>query len=223
MSYVGISGELINNVENHISRMRNKEREAFTTPLSVLELSEAPQEVVALLWGEHAHLQQLLPEAWMNKNTAVDLHLSYTLDDSPDADRYSTTFTVKYSDQLMAPPGISSYRHDIGIPVNTCPIPQAEDFLKWSKEMTTIEMRWRKVREQIVAFLRSCKSLNEALKLWPDVRIYIPDEFLKRVAHKVEREVSVSKAAAALANVDTDAAISAAMTARLMGSMQGLK
>jgi hypothetical protein len=51
MSYVGISGDLITNVENHISRMRNKEREAFTTPKGTLELDEAPQEVVALLWG----------------------------------------------------------------------------------------------------------------------------------------------------------------------------
>jgi hypothetical protein len=222
MSYVGISGELINNVENHISRMRNKERDAFTTPGGILELSEAPQEVVALLWGEHAHLQNLLPEAWMCKNTSVDLHLNYTLDDSPDANKYSTTFTVKYT-TLMAPPGTSGYRHDINVPMNTCPIPQAEDYLKWSKEMSAIEARWATVRKQIVNFLKSCKSLNEALKLWPDVRIYIPEEFLKRVAHKVEREVSVSKAAAALANVDTDAAISAAMTARLMGSMQGLK
>jgi hypothetical protein len=159
----------------------------------------------------------------MTKNTGVDLNLSYTLDDSPDADRYSTTFTVRYSDQLMAPPGTSSYRHDIGIPVNTCPIPQAEDYLKWSKEMATIEMRWGKVREQIVAFLKSCKSLNQALKLWPDVRIYIPDEFIKRAERKVEREVTMSRAANALANVDTDAAISAAMTARMMGTMQGLK
>jgi hypothetical protein len=223
MSYVGISGELINNVENHISRMRNKERDAFTTPVSMLELSEAPQEVVELLWGEHAHLQNLLPEKWMTKNTGVDLHLNYTLDDSPDANKYSTTFTVKYSTQLMAPPGTSGYRHDISVPMNTCPISLAEDYLKWSKEMSAIEARWATVRKQIVNFLKSCKSLNEALKLWPDVRIYIPEEFLKRVAHKVEREVSVSKAAAALANVDTDAAISAAMTARLMGSMQGLK
>jgi hypothetical protein len=223
MSYVGISGDLITNVENHISRMRNKEREAFTTPNGMLELDEAPQEVVALLWGEHAHLQNLMPEKWMTKNTGVDLHLNYTLDDSPDANKYSTIFTVKYSTQLMAPPNMSSYRHDIEVPMNTCPIPQAEDFLKWSKEMSAIEARWATVRKQIVNFLKSCKSLNEALKLWPDVRIYIPDEFLKRVAHKVEREVSVSRAAAALANVDTDAAISAAMTARLMGSMQGLK
>jgi sugar-specific transcriptional regulator TrmB len=107
--------------------------------------------------------------------------------------------------------------------MNTCPTPLAEDFLKWSKEMSAIEARWLKVRKQIVNFLKSCKSLNEALKLWPDVRIYIPDEFIKRVERKVEREVSISKAASALANVDTDAAISAAMTARLMGSMQGLK
>lgn len=223
MAYVGISGELITNVENHISRMRHKERDAFTKPSGTLELSEAPQEVVALLWGEYAHLQNLLPEEWMCKNTGVDLHLNYTLDDSPDADKHSTTFTIKYSKQLMAPPNVSSYRYDVQVPMNTCPIPLAEDFLKWSKEMSAIESRWATVRKQIVTFLKSCKSLNEALKLWPDVRIYIPDEFIKRVERKVEREVALSRAASALANVDTDAAISAAMTARMMGAMQGLK
>ena len=223
MAYVGISGELITNVADHISRMRNKERNAFTTPSGTLELSEAPQEVVALLWGEHAHLQQLLPEEWMCKNTGVDLHLNYTLDDSPDADKHSTTFTIKYSKHLMAPPNVSSYRYDVQVPMNTCPIPLAEDYLKWSKEMSAIEARWATVRKQIVNFLKSCKSLNEALKLWPDVRIYIPEAYIKRVERKVEREVTMSRAASALANVDTDAAISAAMTARMMGAMQGLK
>jgi hypothetical protein len=66
--------------------------------------------------------------------------------------------------------------------------------------------------------LGACKSLNEALKLWPDVRIYIPKEFLERVERKVERTTN-SGGAEAIKKVDTDAAVSAAAIARMMGAI----
>jgi hypothetical protein len=219
MAYVGISHELLSGVKDKVRGMKDKERNAFAAPPQTLEVVSAPQEVIDLFWGEHAHLMRLLPEDWLVKNTAIDLNMFC---DTEDGTQSRAIFTIKYSNPVYAPPNVSSYRHDITVPNDEFPIPQAEPYFKWFKEMTAIECRWAKVRNQIVDFLKSCKSLNEALKLWPDVRIYIPDEFIKRVERKVEREATTSRAAAALANVDTDAAISAAMTARLMGGMQGL-
>jgi tetratricopeptide (TPR) repeat protein len=226
MAYVGISQKLIEDVSRNIHMMKEKERNAFVAPPKSLELNEAPAEIVALLWGEHRHLEPVLPAKWKGKNSSVDLN--FVVKDEDGTVLIKNYFTVKYDREIVVPPGVSNYRFDVELPENTCPaIPEAEAYYKWTVEMNSIELRWGKVRTQMLEFLKSCKSLNEALKLWPDVRIYIPSEYLKRVEQKTERaqdaEEHISKAAAALANIDTDAAISAAMTARLMGSMQGLK
>jgi hypothetical protein len=226
MAYVGISQKLLEDVSRNIRMMKEKERNAFVTPPSSLELNEAPAEIVALLWGEYRHLEPVLPAKWKGKNTSVDLN--FELKDEDGKVLSKSYFTVKYANEIVVPPNVSNYRFDVYLPEGVCPaIPEAEAYYKWTIEMGGIELRWGKVRTQMLEFLKSCKSLNEALKLWPDVRIYIPSEYLKRVEQKTERaqaaEAHISKAAAALANMDTDAAISAAMTARLMGTMQGLK
>lgn len=226
MAYVGISQKLIEDVSRNIDAMKNKERNAFVAPPKLLELNEAPEEIVALLWGEYRHLESMLPAKWKGKNSSVDLN--FVVKDEGGEVLTKSYFTIRYDNEVVVPPGVSNYRFDVELPEGTCPaIPEAEAYYKWFIEMCGIEHRWGKVRDQMLGFLKSCKSLNEALKLWPDVRIYIPSEYLKRVEQKTERaqatEAHISKAAAALANMDTDAAISAAMTARLMGSMQGLK
>lgn len=226
MAYVGISAQLIDDVNRNVNMMKDKESNAFVKPTSSIEFDEAPEEIIALLWGGHRHLEPVLPEEWKGKNSSVDLNFQPKDEDGGVITR--NYFTVRYNKEIVVPPGVGSNRFDVFLTEGEFPaIPEANAFFKWCAEMASIERRWKKVRADLTKFLKSCKSLNEALKLWPDVRIYIPAKYLERVEQKSERakaaEANASKAIAALADVDTDGAISAAVTARLMGSMQGLK
>lgn len=226
MAYVGISTQLLDEVKHKIHEMKSKEKDAFATPADSLTVSHAPEEIIMALWGEHRHLEPILPDKWKVKNTSVDLRFIQTGENGTTLCR--TYFIVRYDNEVMAPPNVCSHRFDINLPENTySSIPEAEAYFKYSMEQASIERRWNKVHKELAEFLTSCKSLNEALKLWPDVRIYIPTKYLERVEQKTERaktkEAQVNKAAAALAAMDIDGAISAAMTSRLMGTMQGLK
>jgi DNA polymerase elongation subunit (family B) len=78
--------------------------------------------------------------------------------------------------------------------------------------------RWTKVQDQVLKFLGSCKSLNEAIKLWPDVRRYIPKDYLKRVDTKVEKTKTKSSGADALAGMDMDMVNTSLVLARMAGA-----
>jgi hypothetical protein len=65
-----------------------------------------------------------------------------------------------------------------------------------------------------MAFLGKCKSLNEALKLWPGVKMYIPREYIERVERKVERKVREKEI---LEDTPVDTLTAAAIAARLSG------
>ena len=215
MAYVGISGDFVQAVKREISRMKDAEENAFVKPVQEVEMPRATDDLIQLVWGEHLELKNKMPSDWLAKTNSLDIRRRIV----HEGIETDARFTVKFAEQMIAPPGTSTYRHDIFVAEGVYPPLTA--VIKYETEMVEIKARWKKVNQQIVDFLQSCKSLNEALKLWPAVSIYIPKTYLDRVGRKVEREVKVSAAQQALAGVDTDAAIAAATTARFMSTAQG--
>lgn len=78
--------------------------------------------------------------------------------------------------------------------------------------------RWEAVIRQVTGFLDKCKSLNEAVKLWPDLRRYVPADLQRRLDLKPEREkTDASSAAEALKAIDMDAVNTSTVLARMAG------
>jgi hypothetical protein len=75
-----------------------------------------------------------------------------------------------------------------------------------------LNARWKKVSEDISEFLEKCKSLNEAVKLFPGVRMYISAEDAERLDRKVER---AAQRKAIVHSYDTEGLIAAAIAAKL--------
>lgn len=79
--------------------------------------------------------------------------------------------------------------------------------------------RWDGVKLQITSFLESCKTLNKALKLWPDVQRYIPKQYITRVNAVTEKAASSqSMALEALKNINMDAVTASTVLARMAGA-----
>lgn len=84
-------------------------------------------------------------------------------------------------------------------------------------------IRWNTVARQISTFLDSCKSLNEALKLLPDIERYVPPYYLERVgekrgtssAKKTDEEARKAEVLAALKAVDIDTVRTSEVLARM--------
>ncbi len=84
-------------------------------------------------------------------------------------------------------------------------------------KLIDIKLRWKETDVKIVNFLQACKSLNEAVKLWPDVKMYLSKQDIDRMEVKREK-VKESKALEALKQLDTDTLVSNVVIARMSGA-----
>lgn len=97
--------------------------------------------------------------------------------------------------------------------------PRFEEYLNNWTTYKQIEARWIKVENQIVKFVEQCKSLNEAIKLWPDVATYVPQTYLNKIAEKPPAKAkTASTAAEFLKNVDTNIVKASEVAVRLAQS-----
>lgn len=214
MAYVAISGHLMDEVRNKINRM--KEAELSTLPPSTdnLSFSYVPQDYEAMVWGEHLHLKSVIPATWMRyveeiRGTAEFTHNERT---------HRANLYVKLGTRVAAPPipNSSSYRAEITMPATH---PDMAVVIQRNKQGIDITDKWNALGSKIRDFLQNCKSLNEAVKLWPDVRIYIPQSYMDRMLAKSERTAEkISKASEFLKQIDTDHAVAAAVSARMAGA-----
>jgi len=92
----------------------------------------------------------------------------------------------------------------------------AREFVANMRTRNEILDRWAVVRQQVLNFVDKAKSLNEAVRLWPDLRRYIDDEYLERLDRKEERvKPADSEAAKALAQLDPDLITTSTVLARM--------
>lgn len=214
MAYVSISQDLRSAVRSNIDNMRRMERDGIKIPEVIQDktMSGADLAMEQLVWGAHYPLKAMMPKEWLSNTESVNLRTNVTFEDGSSQ---KASYRVEFKPRMATPPNADRYGYDVDLPADHPAIPELTAYYT---EMRSIEQRWAAVGKQILEFLGACKSLNEALKLWPDVRIYIPKQFLERVERKVERTTN-SGGAEAIKKVDTDAAVSAAAIARMMGAI----
>lgn len=211
MAYVAISGNLVASVKNHMDRMYEKDKNSIPVVDSTLDVNTVPNDIVDKVWGNHIHLANQMPQEWKKYKDEVELRVEIPREDGTSY-KIDRTMRLVGGIHMMCPPDTPNYGFRIELPADH---ELMAEYVAYQKEVDEVKQRWKKVSEEIVKFLQNCKSLNEALKLWPDVRIYIPQEFIVRVEHKAERSAATSTALDVLKSIDTDGAVAAAVGARL--------
>ena len=119
----------------------------------------------------------------------------------------SIRIKVRNRTELVAPPGFESFREHT-IPYDLCP--DTKKYFDLSVREEAFEAGWQKIANDVRNFLNSNKSLNAAIKAWPELRAYIPSDYLERVDKKPERKAQQEKAAQTLAEIDREGAVAAA-------------
>lgn len=216
MANVPISSSFINRVENKIHVMRSAELKALGERPKI---NISPDSALAdsLIWGEYLHLKNQIPEDWKQKMDYI-----YAKYDTPtlkhDGTPYKHEFGLYSTGGDFITPRTDEYRPRYKI-TREVSEPQVQVVLDWCDRHSDIEQRWNSVREKVTQFFSSCKSLNEAVKLWPDCKVYVDKEDLERLERKVVRAGSKeSEAAHVLATLNTDELMGAAVVARLSGA-----
>ncbi len=213
MAFVGISKNFIERVGQKIHGMQKAEINSLGEQPKITAMNTEPW-ILQAVWGEHLHLLEKMPEKWLGKASNLKFRFNIDNPDLPD-DRRNYAFGVEFADPVFVPPGYSWYGET---PVDAS-VPQIAPVVVYATKFREIDARWLKVRTQVLSFLGSCKSANEAVKLWPDVKMYFDQEDIERLESKTVRSgTSESEAAKKLAELDTGSLTSAAVIARMSGA-----
>lgn len=210
MAFVGISRDFKERVERKINNMRNAELKTLGE-LPKATLPPNTPFILSLVWGEHLHLKNQMPQNW--KGTEDTVALKHVFEH--ESEKYSYTFNLSLTDKLETPPNFYRYSH-MEVAKG---IPELAAIEAYNTSYHEITLRWQTVKSKIINFLDSCKSANEAVKLWPDVKMYFDTDDVERLERKVERAGSPqSQAAQVLSSMDLGELQSAAVIARLSGA-----
>lgn len=214
MAYVAISERLRDEVRRNINMKRSAELNLLPTPGAVIIQSDDPR-IIEQFWGEHAHLRDVIPREWCAKADSLSIRTMYNKVPDDPATQDTLIFNVGIvGGTIYLPPRSDTYSPKLSVPNDA---PEVAEHVRKSQEQFAIGNKWRKVHEDVMTFLQNCKSLNEALKLWPDLRIYIPQSALDKCEEKsVKAKAAESRAMEILKSIDTGHAISSAVMVRIL-------
>lgn len=210
MAYVAINPAFLERVTDKIRGMSKAEQNTLGNP-PIPAITPTSDYFINILWGEHKHLLPALPAKW--KHAHNEFRLTIVVGE----EEFQTRFETKGFGDVFPP--YSSWYDDHKLDVNEALeyhdlAPLAQHYI----EKAEIIARWDAVETKVIGFLRECKSLNEAVKLWPDLVTYIDKGDIERLQTKREKVVNTSRAAEALAALNTDELMGAAVIARLSGA-----
>lgn len=205
MAYVAISGSLLERVKTKIAKMEKAELDTLGKFDPIV--SPSAPFVGKTLWGDFLHLRDQMPNEWKSnyKTFVAEFMISVS--------KVNHTFTM--SDNAQFPPTKNWYT---ALALDTQdPDPNVQACVEHYTKVTEVQERWKNVENNVFEFLQACKSLNEAVKTWPDVVMYVAEEDVERMGVKREK-ARESEALKALASMDTDALVGAAVIARMSGA-----
>lgn len=219
MATVYITQELSGRVSDAIKRMRDADittQNAETGRAIELDTSEF---LTKAMWGNYLHLKDQLPHDWLSLNTGPTMTIVMPADDDGKQVKHMIHFRNQKvlnrpNNDRWSEPKIECTKAFLDANVDMTGVLNILGYIDRMDLNNEIKAKWSKVEADVMLFLGKCKSLNEALKLWPGVKLYIPAEYIRRVEHKVERKVREKEI---VESVATEELTAAAIAARLAG------
>ncbi len=223
MAYVALSRDLINRIESRIRKMRNNEITS-TYPDKDAQLNIDASHMYNMgCWGkEYMHLIAQIPKDWLVREDSPSVRIRGTADIEgcsvpqdvmahlqfkgctaayrrPSTDYWSKAYSELSIEDVHA------------LPEGTFGRAEAIARFDQAVGVMQIEARWTKLEKDIMSFLDKCKSLNEAIKLLPSIKMYVAQDDIERVERKVARAPREDL----LVDVDAGAITAAAIAAKL--------
>jgi len=187
MATVRISAKLLEDVKNKISEVSHSVHEATIeprNPMNRTEFTDGFINVVMLhVWKGYEHLRTVVPSSWLKKTERLDVRIG----DSPE-------YQLRGSFKL--PPDIKGYGGsyvDIRLSVEDTPFEIAQLLRDHGRLEEAHKQKFLSVREKVISFLKSCKSLNDAVKQYPDVALYLPQGVKNTLEEVSQRKVREKK------------------------------
>jgi hypothetical protein len=222
MATVNITNEFKERVQDRIRGMHRKELEAELPHLNKAHPIDANYLYHYGCWGkDHMHLVHEIPKDWLGKINDVHISITGYIEDGKKAScsiRFSNVDGYQRPKDGYYSKSDSVVTHDDLLAMPDTVLGRTEALAAWeeNKQVVVLKEKWSKVENDILEFLGKCKTLNEAVRLFPTVRLYINRDDLERLDRKVERFTERKKIVEEMA---TDELTAAAIAARLAGAV----
>ena len=220
MATVGITKELRKRTKEMIDQMRKNEIACDVPGYDTAKKVVAAELYHLGCWGkDHTHLINVIPKDWLRVDKGASITITGTDENGRDItfnQSFEAPTPVFYgrpsTDYWNRADSKLSMALIYDMPEET--LGRKEILERWASEaiVRTINERWQKVETDIDEFLDKCKSLNEAVKLFPGVRMYIQYEDIQRLDRKLERPTQRAKI---VEDMDTEGLTAAAIAAKL--------
>ena len=227
MAYVAISQDLRNRVRNRITTMRNTEIKQTFPDLEKTYNIDANHIFMTGCWGaDHMHLVHVIPKEWLAEEKNASVHIVGDADLADDGKFERVKASIQFStmtnayrrpstdywNKSSAEVDINDIRHmPSTTPGRDEAIARFNDYVE-SMKMTR---RWAKIELDIMNFLDKVKSLNEAVKLFPGIKLYLDKDDVARMERKVQRGAREEL----VADIDLGELTAAAVVAQLNGGV----
>ncbi len=223
-----IHKQILHLCDAECKREHGKTADEFLTSVS---FGNDEHKIIELIfWGEHLPYRDKLPKEWFERLPSGSefglLHPKCKLDEAHvsfhawhtqgktvnDALKSSApAFTVTLIHDHLVPYSKGGYGRMNNFTVDPNIHPAVKKAFDTAKFMLSIKEKWKAVHEKVVEFLESTKSVNEAVKLWPELRTFLAVEDQQRLdkegTTKKTRESRIDEARKLLSEIDTQSIV----------------
>ena len=191
MATVRISKALLVQVETHIKGMQQSTHTATIAPHNPTLKTDFKDRLVFIsmrkLWAGFEHLKDIVPASWLKDVTRLDIQVAGVPEQRIDG-------------RFFLPP--NTPRSGFGYAEVSL---EEDDVLEEDVHMFTELRHFRslevanadkfdRAERTALNFLKSCKSVNDAIKKYPDIVLYLPQYVLKDIDKVVTRSTRESAA-----------------------------
>lgn len=222
--YVAISNELVARVQENISTMRNQELKQAAPDYEKEYAIDASHLYNVAGFQDHIDLLNKIPKKWLSttQRARVFVEFEHTKGNVLTLSTTQVLFNnlkSAYSRPTNEYPGFLTNptvpAHVIAkLPDDTPGKAEVMQRVADAKVRLEITDRWKKIEDDVCGFLRKCKSLNEAIKLVPTIKLYVNKEDIERLERKVERKPREE----VVVDIDVDNLTASAVAARLQAA-----
>jgi hypothetical protein len=233
MAYVAITDDTTNEIRQKITALLERELNSLGAPPIYNTLHGNPLKadlVETYFWKNYEHLRNTTPTEWMVKFRSLRVKLV----DSKGApvmgyegharQVFIENGSLAADREMLLPP----VRNDCNQYHNTLMLTpeyfgltdeHIANLKAYNERRRAVVDKWIGVRAQVTRFLENCKSLNQAIKLMPSFRLYVPEGMLRRIDEKVSRSPTKGKNDSnPMDGIDVGALNMAAVTAKILGA-----
>lgn len=229
MSYVAVSRGLIHSVRHKIKEMSRREVERECPLLDSDFKADITDLFMYISWRSYKEtMLPLMPKSWLKhtkypyvrvvEDSCADAVAAFAeVNDAQDVARKR----LLLPEEVTPRPNCGNWFDDNCITLSELEsiahtYPNGQLFLDSIHQANTareIQLKWDKVSRQVIDYLEACKSINEAVKLMPNIKLYLDKDVIERLERKSER----SGDKPAVIPIPTQDVTAAAMAAKLTG------